>query len=208
MDWTSIYQEAKTWQTAIGAVMGFIALMSGALFNFALNRRRDAATRREEMHSVAAALYGEILLLRKEAARVSFSTAAAYVAWGTQRDPTIKFDEHFLAAQTLPDPILYKALASKIGLLPADIVVAITRFHSNFEIIKVRLPLLIPKKERGYTHSVLNILVPARDAVRDIIPTLQQIETMLLITPPADSPDMGQTDTIIDMEEETFAETE
>ena len=66
MDWPYIYQEAKTWQTAIGSIFGFGALMVAALWNFHLNRRRDTALRREEIHSVAAAIYGEILLLRKE----------------------------------------------------------------------------------------------------------------------------------------------
>jgi hypothetical protein len=208
MDWSHIYQEAKSWQTAIGSVLGFLALMIGALWNFHLNRKRDAALRCEEIHSVAAALYGEILLLRKESARVSLSTAGVFVAVGTQRNPMMKFDDHFLEAQALPEPILYKALASRLGLLPADMVIAITRFHSNVQSVKSSLPLLLPKKDRGYTHSVLNVLVPARGAVRDIVSTLRQIEAMLSITPPAGDPDMGDTDTVIDMEEATFAETE
>jgi hypothetical protein len=208
MDWSQLYREAKGWQTAIGSVLGFGALMIGALWNFHLNRRRDAVLRREEMLSVAAALYGEILLLRMEVARISLSTAGVFVGVGTQPNPTIKFDEHFLEAQTLPEPILYRTLAPKLGLLSADMVVAITRFHSNFQSVKSRLPLLLPKKGRGYTHSVLNVLVPARDAVKEIIPTLRQIESMLSISDPASDPEMGQTNFVIEMEEETFAERE
>ena len=202
------YEELKGWQTAIGSLLGFMALMTGALWNFHLNRKRDAALRREEMLSVAAALYGEILLLRKEVARISLSTARVFVAVGTQPNPSVKFDEHFLEAQTLPDPIVYKALAPKLGLLPADMVVAITGFHSNFQSVISRLPLLLPKKDRGYTHTVLNVLVPARDAVKEIIPTLRQIEAMLSIPQAAGIPDLGQTDFAIEMEEETFSHTE
>lgn len=39
--WMGWYQELKTWQTGIGALLGFTALMSAALWNFHLNRVRD-----------------------------------------------------------------------------------------------------------------------------------------------------------------------
>ncbi len=63
---SEFYSELKGWQTAIGSLLGFIALMVAALWNFRLNRRRDAALRADEALSVVTALYGEILLLRKE----------------------------------------------------------------------------------------------------------------------------------------------
>jgi hypothetical protein len=66
-----MYEELKTWQTGIGALLGFVALIVAALWNFHLNRRRDDHLRKEEMRSVAAALYGEIVLLRIEVALLS-----------------------------------------------------------------------------------------------------------------------------------------
>src|SRR5689334_19002935 len=102
----ALYQELKTWQTAIGAFFGFIALMSGALFNFYLNRRRDAQLRQDESLSVTAALYGEIVLLRKEAARLAQGVAQAYVDRGTQRNPVIKFNAHFIESHPLSEPML------------------------------------------------------------------------------------------------------
>ena len=68
---SGIYAELKGWQSGIAALLGFIALIVGALFNFKLNRRRDDALRREEMLSVAIAIYGEILMLRTEVARLA-----------------------------------------------------------------------------------------------------------------------------------------
>ena len=49
-------------------LFGLIALIIGALFNSHLNRRRDDRQRAEEAKAVAAALYGEMIPLRKEVA--------------------------------------------------------------------------------------------------------------------------------------------
>ncbi len=62
------YAELKSWQSGIAAILGFIALIVGALFNFRLNRRRDAGLRNDGTLGVAAALYGEILLMRERMA--------------------------------------------------------------------------------------------------------------------------------------------
>jgi len=56
--WLSYYQELKTWQTGLGALLGFVALMIAALWNFRLNRQRDADLRRDEARAVAAAING------------------------------------------------------------------------------------------------------------------------------------------------------
>src|ERR1700722_5331259 len=83
----SLYDELKGWQSGIAALFGFIALIIGALWNFRLNRRRDAALRAEEAISVAAALYGEVVLLRMEVASLARSVANVAVSIGTERDP-------------------------------------------------------------------------------------------------------------------------
>jgi hypothetical protein len=75
--WLCLYVEAKQWQAGIAALLGFLGLIFAALFNFRLNRRRDAQLRSEEMISVASALYGEILLLRDELAQLA-RTVASY----------------------------------------------------------------------------------------------------------------------------------
>jgi hypothetical protein len=93
----NFYQELKGWQGGIGSLLGFLALIVGALWNFRLNRRRDAALRSEEVVSVAAALYGEIVLLRIEAAELSRAVANVAISIGTRPDPIFKFDTHFIA---------------------------------------------------------------------------------------------------------------
>jgi hypothetical protein len=191
-----IYEELKGWQGGIGSLLGFVALMVAALWNFRLNRRRDAMLRAEEALSVAAALYGEIVLLRIEIARIARDVAR--IEAGSDRD----IDKHFLEAHALPEPTLYKALAAKIGLLSADLVIAITGFHKNYQEVRTWLPLLIENPERGYYYSRSYLLVPARDAIYDIVPALRKIEQLASISEGATDPELGLTDDIIEWEEE------
>ncbi len=192
------YSELKGWQTGIGSMLGFAALMIAALWNFSLNRRRDAALRNEEALSVATALYGEILLLRKEAGKLARTVA------GIEMHHSLKFDEHFLEAHPLSEPLLYKALAPKIGLLSPDLIVSITEFHKDFQEAKMSMPLLVDKPERKYGYSVLEVLVPARNAVVNIQHTLDKIERMASISKVAENIDLGDTEIVIEMEEDKF----
>ena len=82
-----------------------------------------------------AAALGEILLLRKELARLAIAVAGVEVY--RNRD----IDQHFLEAYPLSNPLLYKALAPKVGLLDAELIVALTEFHKNFQEAKTWLPL-------------------------------------------------------------------
>ena len=61
--------------------------------------------------------------------------------------------------------------------------------------------MLIPDPTRGYTHDVRIALIPAREAVTGIVPTLRQMETDLSISEPARDPDLGKTHAVIGMRE-------
>jgi hypothetical protein len=198
----SIYEEMKGWQGAIGSALGFVALIVGALWNFHLNRKRDAALRREEVVSVAAALYGEIVLLRVEVAELARAVANVSIAIGTTPDPIIKFNTHFLAAYGISEPTLYRALSGKLGVLPANLVLLITAFHKNIQQVRTGLPLLIDDPTRGYSYGASHVLIPARDAVLDIIPAMRTIEEMATIPAQTRELDLGQTEGIIAMEDE------
>jgi hypothetical protein len=198
MSLADLYTELKSWQTGIGAAFGFVALMLGALFNFHLNRRRDAALRRDESLAVATALYSEILLLREEAARLAKIIAAMRF-----RDDDRDVTEQFVADHMPRDSILYVELAAKLGILPPDYVLAITRFHRDYQNARDGLKLMIDKG-RGYHFSVLTVLNPAKRAVLDIRPILRKIEAEAGIKIAAPDPDLGHTEDIIDMENEYF----
>lgn len=181
MDWHCIYVELKSWQSAIGSLLGFIALMVGALWNFHLGRKRDAALRAEETLSVEAALYGEIVLLREEAAHLLERVFDRVRA----RDPDYYVDEAFLAMHPTSEPIFYKALASKVGLLRSDLVLSITAFYNDIQTMRTALPLLVPNEERGFEYSSLEAMVPAYAAVVKILPALRAIERSAKIESPA-----------------------
>lgn len=200
-----LYQEIKSWQGAIGSVLGFLALMAAALWNFHLNRRRDALLRREEALSVAVALYGEILLLRREAALLARAVAATYIRGGTRRVEKSDFNAHFIENYKLSEPMLYKELASKIGLLSPPLILSITEFHANLQDANSCLPLLVDDPSRNFSYSPNFVLIPARDAVVKIIPALRTIEEMARIAIAADTPDLGDAEAVIEMEEDMHA---
>jgi hypothetical protein len=184
MSLAELYAEAKTWQQGIGALMGFMGLMIAALWNFKLNRRRDAALRLEEMKSVAAALYGEMRMLRARVAATGQAVARLHVALGFNGRHSVKFDSHFVEANKLPDVTLYKALASKFGLLPPDLLIPIISFYENVLAVETWLPKMGDDPSRGYVYSPLHLLEPARDAVVQIVPALQKIEGLIGVPTP------------------------
>ena len=200
----ALYDELKGWQAALGATLGFLALIFAAQRHFSLNRRRDKELKDEEALSVMAALYGEILILRNEAAWLAKGVAIVSHNRGVESNAVIQLNQHFVDSHTLSEPLLYKTLASKLSLLSVDTMMAIIKFYNNVETARSWLPLLIDDKTRVYQHSVLQVLLPARDAVREIIPTLRDMEIILSIAEPTSDPDMGMTDTIIEMEEALF----
>ncbi len=107
--------------TLTGSVFGLIALVIGALFNFRLNRKRDALLREDEARAISAALYSEMVLIRAELARTARLIANLQMREG-------KFDKHLMERVRLQDPLLYKALAGKLGLLDPKLVLGITAF--------------------------------------------------------------------------------
>ena len=190
----------------VGSTIGFLALIGGALFNYRLNRLRDARVRFEDDRSVAAALYGEILLLRREISQVAKIVSATYLAEQGLRNPHLKFDRHFLDRQRLSSPLLYNALAPQIGRLAADLVLGITEFHADFEAVRTWLPQLVEDESRGFSYSVLVVLTPASNALSRVIPTLRKIERSLGMQAAVLDLDVGEMPTVIDMENELWAE--
>ena len=98
-----------------------------------------------------------------------------------------------------------KEIHKRIGLLSPDLVVSITKFHADFQGVRVWLPQLVENKERGYSYSVSYLLRPALDAVKDVIPALRAIERLASIETPAETPDLGDAETALDMEEAMHA---
>lgn len=197
------YEDLKSWQSGLGSLFGLLAILLGALYNFRLNRKRDEKIRSDEANSVAAALYGEILLLRKELAAIARSVSITFINWGMGKSRK-GFDNNFLEINQISEPLLYKSLAPKLGLLDASLLIPITEFYSNLQQAKLWLHLLVDNEERGVSYSPLAVLLPARDAVQNIEETLTRIEQLLLIKQTDKTINLGDTDAVIEMEEELF----
>jgi hypothetical protein len=144
------------------------------------------------------------VLLRKEVAALARALVVAHMNRGTERYLGLKIDRHLVEAHHLSEPLLYKSLASKVGLLSADLVIAITEFHQNCQEAKSWLPLLVEDEERNYGYVSSAVLAPARAAVRNVAPALRKIESMASIPRPAEDPDLGMTEDVIELEEKLF----
>lgn len=186
----------------IGSFIGFLALLGGALFNFHLNRKRDLEIRRYEAASVAAALYGEVVLLRVEIARMARAVATNYVRWGTGSAERGTFDKYLLEFFSVPEPILFKSLASKLAVMDHTIVICFNKFYFDYEEARRNLKLLVEDEDRPYSYRMSTVLKPARDAVIDVETALIDVERMLRISKSAPRPDLGQVDDVIEMEDD------
>ena len=203
---TEVWAFLTSQNPATAFLFGLTALIIGALFNSHLNRRRDDRQRAEEAKAVAAALYGEILPLRREVALLARIVAKTHFAEGLQTNPTLKFDETLLERNTLTDPLLYRSLASKLGLLEPELVLAITSFHANYQSVRDWLPRLVHNEKRSFSYSILSLLNPAREVVLGVNPALRRIEEILGVKAPAGDPDMKDALSAIDIEESYYAE--
>lgn len=185
VDW---YGELKTWQTGIGALAGFSALMAAALFNAHLNRKRDERLRSNEVIAVASALYGEIVILRKAVARMANAVGHRYIDHGLGRVRGERFNQHFIEGITLPPLRLYPALADKVGVLPSNVAMEVVRFYARLEEAQTWLPRLREDVARPFSYSVLYVLDPAIEAVTGVLPALRAIESVAGLGEVAETP--------------------
>ena len=188
IDWKCIYAELKGWQSGLGALLGFGAIIVGALFNAHLNRKRDTRLRLDEAIAVASALYGEIIILRKAVAQLANAVAHRYVENGMGRLREEPFDRHFIEQFALPPLTLYSSLAAKVGLLPNQIALGIVRFYARVEEVRIWLPRLQTNGDRPFTYGVNYVLNPAIDAVTGVASTLELIKDFAQIAEPVDTP--------------------
>ncbi|NRQ19019.1 hypothetical protein [Ensifer sesbaniae] len=196
IEWLEIL---KSYQTVAVGFVGFVGVILTMIGNAWFARRRDDRLRRSEADSVAAALYGEIIALRRDIADVSDYVARVEMAGYDH--PYMKFDKHFLERSNLPEPLLYRSLAPRLGMLSPDLLLPIIEFYGNLDRMRAWLPRLVPDKERAITYSPTTVLRPARDAVFGVVPALRTIERQLMLTARAGDPKFVRAEAIIETEE-------
>jgi len=193
------------WQPVIGYLLGIVTVLVAAFVGFRLNRARDEHLRLQEVKSIAAALYAEIITLRLHAAKMANVVSKRFVQQGMGRRDSA-FDEHLFEMVPMPPAPIYEGLSSQIGKLPADLLLGIVQFYSAYEDARYWLPRLEEKEERPFSYSVLSVLGPALDAVEGIQGTLNSIEALVGISPNSELPDLKHAKDVADWEEERWAE--
>jgi len=176
VDW---YQELKTWQSGLAALIALMGLILGALINAQLNRRRDRVLRTEEILAVSTALYGEMISMRDRLALMAEELLRL-----SRRKEDI--NDQFVKDYSPRAPVLYPALASKIGLLSHDLVLDITQFYDHFQTAKDNLPVLVKSETRPIPYHVVTVLRPAANAISDVRTALRKIERLARIHPAQD----------------------
>jgi hypothetical protein len=179
------------------------AVIAGIQFrlNYSLNRRRDQRFRDEEIAAIGCALYGEILLLQQSAARLAQFVGSRYLKRGFL-DEGEQFDKYFREMVEIPPYQVYGALVARIGILPAATALEITKFYARIEEVQTWLPRLQDDPNRKYSYSVASVLRPALDAVKGIVPTLRELETLNEIPHASLGVKIGDAETAMEMEED------
>jgi hypothetical protein len=108
--------------TLAGSILGFIALLLGAMYNARLNRKRDDRLRDQDRASLATALYAELKQIRDGL------IANAEMLKQPDFDPT----SGGLYVR-IPQVRLFPELVTNIGLLPPDAIRAVADAYANID---------------------------------------------------------------------------
>lgn len=163
----------KDWQPLLGALLGFGALTFGALYNYKLGRKRDDAIRDKEALSVALGLYSEINIISKELATLANSVGGWYLRSGVYG---YDLPKHYTGNFVLPEPTLFRALAAKVGMLPPEILMPITRFYGFYGEVVGHFPKILEDNEHRISYGVEWVLDPAISAIEGVQSALREIE--------------------------------
>lgn len=121
---------AKDWQSGIGATLGLIAILLGALFNAGLNRRRDKALRREESQAIATALAAEVeanIIILKNMEKKAVSLVKR------SKISTQDVYEYRYWVMRPPMKDTFRSVGEQIGLLPITLVKRVVAFYVMLE---------------------------------------------------------------------------
>lgn len=198
--------QLQTWQPAIGSFLGLLAIFVAAAVGFRLNLKRDEHLRQQEVKSIAAALYAEVLTLQRQTARMANLVAKRYMDAGLGHRRG-EFDRDFFELVPMPSAPVFGSLMGQIGKLPSGILLEIMNFHASYEEARYWLPRLEELPDRGFSYSVLSVLRPALRAIEGLQPALKQIEDLADISPAAVLPDIKAAKDAFEWEEDLWRET-
>lgn len=120
IDWCDWSCELAKWQTLIAGIVG----IGVALVAYCLSRRRDRALRDEEAKAVAAAMYGELILIASD-----LSLLADTVLKAEERQSPLAENEF---DTFIPPPLVIRdSVSHKSGLLPPPIFSGFAGFYQR-----------------------------------------------------------------------------
>lgn len=126
---------AHAWAGALlGSLVGLLAVLLGALYNARLNRKRDSRMSLQEVDSIRVAIGSE---LRSFALSMDerFTTLQRYIG---EPDGRPSGGEMAIRLR-LPPPVLYVALAGRIGMLKKNEVLAVVQAWSLVDVARLLL---------------------------------------------------------------------
>jgi hypothetical protein len=94
-------------------------------------------------------------------------------------------------------PLLYPALAPKLGLLPSELLLGITKFYANVEGARRGLETYYRTQDDSPHYLSDVVLVDAVAGVDDVKPVLRTIEQLASI-PEAKDPSTGDADGLLE----------
>lgn len=157
MDWCTFYSELKEWQTALTGIAAIIAAVMA--YKFAL--KRDQTFRKNQVRSIAAAIYGELTALVSD-----LEDAAGMLQFAIGKNKVLT--EVLLRLHVPMQSEIRNSLGEQLGKLPPDLVTKLTLFYQRVDIVR-RAISVVMEDANLHTHSI---------AARSCISALESAEEL------------------------------
>lgn len=133
---SGLYEELKTWQAAIAALVAFGGLISAALYNAHLMRERDDRLREQDTKAVARALVSEATAITAFVdARTNKIKKVIKEKQEAGSSGDITFSVKGLAdVIVLPVPRVYERCMEKIGNMPPETAMLVFEFYEHLAV--------------------------------------------------------------------------
>ena len=99
-------------------------------------------------------------------------------------------------------PVIFSNLSGKPGQLDPDLIIGISKFFSDLEEASRGLDVISAERD-GPSYSCLIVLRPFVSGVQEVQPILTMLQHMLGM-PGVEEPNVGNTEAVIEVEEESF----
>ncbi|WFU21296.1 hypothetical protein QA649_24635 [Bradyrhizobium sp. CB1717] len=115
------------------ALIGLISTIVGSAISFGAVTVHDARRQEEEIKAMRASLYAEIV---DRVARCANDYIEPWRGWGTRK--IVGEDAKFLPSL----PLVLPAVAGKVGLLDAEVLLAVTQFYFRLSVLRDAIELV------------------------------------------------------------------